>query len=98
MLVISNKHFIRNGGSIMSKNKLSTSERILQSALQLMKDKGFHLVTIKEIADTADVSEMTVFRHFETKRGVLQAAIEKNTVVPGFKQKLDQDIAWDLEK
>ncbi len=52
----------------MSKNKLSTSDRILQSALQLMKEKGFQPVTIKEIADAANVSEMTIFRHFETKK------------------------------
>ncbi|MFD1416140.1 TetR/AcrR family transcriptional regulator [Oceanobacillus jeddahense] len=82
----------------MLKNKLSTSERILQSALQLMKDKGFHLVTIKDIADKASVSEMTVFRHFETKKGVLEAAIETNTVVPSFKQTLDKIIIWDLEQ
>lgn len=82
----------------MSSNKLSTSDRILQSALQLMKEKGFHLVTIKEIADGANVSEMTVFRHFETKKGVLEAAIERNTIFPSFKQTFDKDIAWDLEK
>lgn len=82
----------------MSSNKLSTSDRILQSVLQLMKEKGFHLVTIKEIADGANVSEMTVFRHFETKKGVLEAAIERNTIFPSFKQTFDKDIAWDLEK
>lgn len=82
----------------MSRNKLNTSDRILQSALELMKDKGFHLVTIKEIADAANVSEMTVFRHFETKKGVLEAAIERNTVIPSFKQTLEQELIGDLEK
>ncbi|MEI3614969.1 TetR/AcrR family transcriptional regulator [Pseudogracilibacillus sp. SO30301A] len=82
----------------MKERKLSTADRILQSALQLMKNKGFNLVTIKEIADAANVSEMTVFRHFETKKGVLEAAIERNTVVPSFKQTLDKIIVWDLEK
>lgn len=81
----------------MSNKKLSTSERILQSALQLMKDKGFQLVTIKEIADAANVSEMTVFRHFETKKGVLEAAVERNTIIPSFQETLEKDIAWDLE-
>jgi len=82
----------------MQEKKLSTADRILQSALQLMKNKGFNLVTIKEIADTANVSEMTVFRHFDTKKGVLEAAIEKNTVVPSFKQIFVKDIVWNLEK
>lgn len=83
---------------MMPKNKLTTSDRILRSALQLMREKGFQLVTIKEIAEAAKVSEMTVFRHFETKKGVLEAAIERNTVVPSFKQTLDKAIAQDLEK
>ncbi|WP_440108854.1 TetR/AcrR family transcriptional regulator [Paenibacillus sp. QZ-Y1] len=82
----------------MQGKKLSTADRILQSALQLMKDKGFNLVTIKEIAEASNVSEMTVFRHFETKKGVLEAAIEKNTIVPNFKQTFDKNIVWDLEQ
>ncbi|MBY7141969.1 TetR/AcrR family transcriptional regulator [Virgibacillus sp. NKC19-3] len=82
----------------MTGRKLTTSDRILQSALQLMKDKGFHLVTIKEIADAAQVSEMTVFRHFETKKGVLEAAVERNKVVPSFQQTFEERIVWDLEK
>ncbi|MBO0996054.1 TetR/AcrR family transcriptional regulator [Bacillus sp. SD088] len=82
----------------MEEKKVSTADRILQAALQLMKEKGFNLVTIKEIADAANVSEMTVFRHFETKKGVLEAAIEKNTVIPSFKQTFENNIVWDLEQ
>src|SRR5699024_8203733 len=82
----------------MTEKKLSTADRILKSALQLMKDKGFNLVTIKDIADVANVSEMTIFRHFDTKKGVLEAAIKKNTVVPSFKQTFDKDIVWNLER
>ncbi|GAB2575303.1 TetR/AcrR family transcriptional regulator [Gracilibacillus alcaliphilus] len=82
----------------MHEQKISTADRILQAALQLMKDKGFNLVTIKEIADAANVSEMTVFRHFETKKGVLEAAIEKNKVVPSFKHTFTKHITWELEQ
>ncbi|WP_270908829.1 TetR/AcrR family transcriptional regulator [Staphylococcus saprophyticus] len=82
----------------MQEKKLSTADRILQSALQLMKDKRFNLVTIKEIAEASNVSEMTVFRHFETKKGVLEAAIKKNAVVPNFKQNFHENIVWDLEQ
>lgn len=82
----------------MEEKKLSTADRILQSTLQLMKDKGFNSVTMKEIADAANVSEMTVFRHFETKKGVLEAAIKKNTVIPHFKKTFEEDIIWELEQ
>src|SRR5690625_1094769 len=82
----------------MQEKKLSTADRILQSALQLMKDKGFNSVTIKEIADASNVSEMTVFRHFETKKGVLEAAIKKNTVIPSFKNTFEENIVWTLNQ
>ncbi|WP_026581569.1 TetR/AcrR family transcriptional regulator [Bacillus sp. J33] len=82
----------------MQEKKLNTADRILQSALQLMKDKGFNSVTIKEIADAANVSEMTVFRHFETKKGVLEAAIKKNAVIPSFKRNFEENIVWDLDQ
>ncbi len=85
-------------GAFMQEKKLNTADRILQSALQLMKDKGFNSVTIKEIADAANVSEMTVFRHFETKKGVLEAAIKKNAVIPSFKRNFEENIVWDLDQ
>ena len=82
----------------MQQKKTNTSNRILQLALPLIKEKGFHSVTIKEIADAANVSEMTVFRHFETKKGIVEAAIERNTFIPAFKQAFDQKIVGDLEQ
>src|SRR5690625_4636118 len=82
----------------MQEKKLSTADRILQSALQLMKDKGFNSVTIKEIADASNVSEMTIFRHFETKKRVLEAAIKKNTVIPSFEKTFKENIVWDLDQ
>lgn len=82
----------------MQKKKLSTADRILQSALELMENKGFNSVTIKEIAEASNVSEMTVFRHFETKKGVLEAAIKKNTVIPSFEKTFEGSIVWDLDQ
>lgn len=84
----------------MECKKVSTADRILQSALQLMKDKGFKSVTIKDIAVASNVSEMTVYRHFETKRRVLEEAIKKNSHHFGFKFKeiFDKKIVWELEQ
>lgn len=81
----------------MQEKKLSTADRIIQSALRLMEDKGFNSVTIKEIATVSNVSEMTIFRHFETKKGLLEAAIQKNTVIPSFQKTFEENIVWDLE-
>ncbi|QGH33687.1 TetR family transcriptional regulator [Gracilibacillus salitolerans] len=94
MLVI-NKYHVR---CLMQSKKINTTDRILQSALELMQKKGFNLVTIKEIADASNVSEMTVFRHFETKKGVLESAIKKNTVIPSFKKTFEENIVWNLDQ
>ncbi|MGG3573960.1 TetR/AcrR family transcriptional regulator [Bacillus gobiensis] len=75
-----------------------TAERIIQAALQLMQNKGFKAVTIKEIAQASQVSEMTVFRHFGTKKGVFEAAVKKYSYLPDFKNAFDEKILWDIEK
>lgn len=75
-----------------------TSEKILQAALDLMQEKGFDGVSIKEIAKAADVSEMTIFRHFQTKKGVLEAAINTFSFVPYFQDLFVEKISWNIEQ
>ncbi|WP_028778668.1 TetR/AcrR family transcriptional regulator [Shimazuella kribbensis] len=82
----------------MTKTEQGTADRILQTAIQLMKDKGFKSVTIKEIAKAAQVSEMTIFRHFETKKNLLEAAIEKHSIVSSFQHIFENQLVWDLEQ
>ncbi|MCD8508499.1 MAG: TetR/AcrR family transcriptional regulator [Bacillus sp. (in: Bacteria)] len=47
---------------------ISTEDRILHAAIDLMEQKGFKAVTTREIAIEAGFSEMTLFRHFGTKK------------------------------
>lgn len=75
-----------------------TSDKILQAALTLMEDKGYQKVSIKEIAHQAEVSEMTIFRHFKTKMGVFESAVDKFSYIPSFKEIFEERIVWDLEK
>lgn len=75
----------------------NTSDKILKAALLLMEEKGYQKVSIKEIAQQAEVSEMTVFRHFKTKMGVFEAAMEKFSYIPRFEQLFTNQIVWDLE-
>jgi AcrR family transcriptional regulator len=77
--------------------KKSTTNRILQAALLLMKDKGFKAVSIKEIAHKAEVSEMTIFRHFATKKQLLEAVIEAHSIIPSFQKVIEEQMKWDLE-
>jgi len=59
------------------KEKSSTVDKILESAIKLFAEKGFNGTTTKEIAEMADVNESLIFRHFSTKRELYGAIIEK---------------------
>lgn len=54
-----------------------TRQRILHTAHQLFSERGFRDVTVKEIAATAGVADLTLYRHFKTKAALIEeAAIE----------------------
>jgi AcrR family transcriptional regulator len=48
-----------------------TRVRIFNAAMQLFEAEGYDAVTVARIAEAADVSEMTFFRHFATKDALL---------------------------
>lgn len=75
-----------------------TNERIISAALDLMQKYGFKSVTIKDIALHSGVSEMTVYRHFKTKLGLLEAAVQQFSYIPAFQRVFENDITWNLEK
>ncbi|MCY8381290.1 TetR/AcrR family transcriptional regulator [Bacillus haynesii] len=75
-----------------------TNERIITAALDLMQKYGFKSVTIKDIALHSGVSEMTVYRHFKTKLGLLEAAVQQFSYIPAFQRVFENDITWNLEK
>lgn len=51
-------------------------ESILNAALELFADEGYNAVSTSRIAKKAGVSEGLIFRHFEHKKGLLQAIME----------------------
>lgn len=76
---------------------ISTSDRILNATVELVNERGYKGATTKEIALRAGVNEVTIFRHFGSKKGIVEAAIEKfafvDELVDGFKK----GIVWDIE-
>lgn len=79
-------------------NSINTEEKILSAAIELMGEKGYKSITIKDIAMESGFSEMTVFRHFETKVGVLEAAIKKYSRVLPIKKLFSDEILWQIEE
>ncbi len=53
-----------------------TRQRILQAATQLIAQVGYAQATTRLIADAAGVNEVTLFRHFGSKKALLMACVE----------------------
>ena len=53
----------------------STREKILTAALEVFSSKGFHGTTVDEIAERAELGKGTVYRHFNSKRGLFSELI-----------------------
>jgi AcrR family transcriptional regulator len=51
-------------------------EQIIQAALLVFVEKGYASTTTAEIAKAADISEVTLFRNFSSKREIFYAGIE----------------------
>jgi AcrR family transcriptional regulator len=51
--------------------------KILNTALELFAEEGFHGTSTNKIAKAAGVSEGLIFRHFKNKEGLLHAILEQ---------------------
>jgi AcrR family transcriptional regulator len=60
----------------MSAQRKSTRTRLIDAALELFATKGVTETTTKEVAERAQVNEVTLFRHFGSKHGLLLAVME----------------------
>jgi len=76
---------------------LNTEDKILNASIVLFSQKGFTAVTTKEIAKEAGVSEMTLFRHFESKHNLFEKAFDRFILTPKFLV-LYEGLEWDLER
>lgn len=85
------------GENILSVRTENTADKILSSTVDLMSEKGYKAVTIKEIAATASVSEMTVFRTFGSKKAILDAVIDNYMFSSPIEQTIQQNLKYELE-
>jgi AcrR family transcriptional regulator len=54
------------------KTEQKTRVKILHTARQLFAQKGFDNTTTKELAERSGIAEGTLFRHFATKKSILE--------------------------
>ena len=76
-----------------SPRTLSTRQRLLNAALELFVSQGVTETTTRQIAERAEVNEVTLFRHFGNKHGLLLAVIEESEVFAQVGRSLAQHIA-----
>ncbi|MGV0024554.1 TetR/AcrR family transcriptional regulator [Phormidesmis priestleyi] len=72
----------------MSNPRSPTRQRLINAALELFAAQGVTETTTKEIAELAEVNEVTLFRHFGNKHGLLLAVIEEAAVFTNLGQAL----------
>src|SRR5919108_5317652 len=53
------------------RKKAATRQAIADAALELFLERGYDQVSIRDIADAADVSTTTVFKHFTGKEALV---------------------------
>jgi len=54
----------------------NTKELILEASLSVFSEKGYESAATLEIAKTAGVAEMTLYRHFQTKNNLFMEAVK----------------------
>jgi AcrR family transcriptional regulator len=61
----------------MPSSRIPTHERIVSTALELFARQGITETTTRQIADQAQINEVTLFRHFGSKHGLLLAVLQE---------------------
>ena len=67
----------------MGKQGMTTKERIADEALTLFAAKGFRGTTVKDIADAVGIKDASLYKHFKSKKDILNIIVEEAYVHMG---------------
>jgi len=77
-----------------------TRDRLIEAAIKVLATEGIAGATTREIASVAGVSEVTLFRHFQTKEQLLRAVSQRITAMQeealNHQEEWTQDLHRDL--
>lgn len=82
----------------MDKNSLGSRDRLLLAAIQLISERGYNGVTTQEIAAAANLSEVTLFRHFGKKQKLLEEAFRRFHYAEEMRKLFNEHLVWELEE
>ena len=74
-----------------------TSQKIIDAAMALVRDKGYVATTTKEIAKAAGVNECTLFRKFESKKDIVLQGANQTGWRADIAPEIFEKITWELE-
>lgn len=74
-----------------------TSQKIIDAAMMLIRDKGYVATTTKEIARTAGVNECTLFRKFKNKKDIVLQGVSQAGWRANVTPEIFENVQWDLQ-
>ena len=74
-----------------------TSQKIIDAAMILVRDRGYVATTTKEIAKAAGVNECTLFRKFKNKKDIVLQGVNQAQWRAGVTQDIFKQVTWDLQ-
>ncbi len=78
--------------------KLTAREKVMEAATLLFGEKGYTATTIREVAEKAGVSELTIFRNFKNKENLFRESIILRTTPVALLQEIEKQFTGDLHK
>lgn len=82
-----------------SMSEVSTKDKILDISMHLFTEFGYKRTTTKLIAQEAGINEVTVFRHFGSKEGIVKEIVQlKLPHLKSFKTYFETQAVYKLEE
>jgi len=76
----------------------NTRNRILKAAAEIIAEKGYTRTTTRAIAKAAGVNEVTIFRHFGSKRNLFSEMINQHSALPDLTDIIESQLTGDYRQ
>jgi AcrR family transcriptional regulator len=80
------------------KRALARRNQILDAATKVFAEKGFQKATTREIAETAEISEGTIYNYFENKDELLLGLLDRISDIQNRPAQLEEALGQDFEE
>lgn len=82
----------------MTERTMNTRSTILDTALELFRSNGFESTPMDSIATAADVAKGTLYYHFDSKEGIIDAIVDREAAAVReqlIRVELDSDLGFE---